>query len=124
MRRCDLGNWCGPGGLPALGERHLRTSGRIWSILPDVLGEHREAFSGRRTLVVGSGMSAATALASLAALEAFSPGTHAVHVTRSHGRPFTPVEGDLLPQRKALVALGNKAAAGDIPGEPLPLLSL
>lgn len=109
-----MGNWFGPGGIPALGERRLRSAGRIWNILPDVLGEHRDHFAGRRTLVVGSGMSAATALASLSQLAAESPGTSVVYVTRSSGQPFVAVENDVLPQRSALIALGNSATTGHI----------
>ena len=112
--RSESGNWCGPGGLPALGERRLRSSGRIWSVLPDVLGQHKDRFASRRVLVVGSGMSAATALAALSQLAVESPGTHVVYVTRASGRPFTVIEGDVLPQRSALSALGNSAASGDI----------
>jgi hypothetical protein len=59
-------------------------------------------------------MSAATALAALSQLAVESPGTHVVYVTRASGRPFTVIEGDVLPQRSALSALGNRAASGDI----------
>ena len=59
-------------------------------------------------------MSAATALASLSQLAATSPGTQIVYVTRASGRPFAAVEGDVLPQRSALCALGNSAASGGI----------
>jgi hypothetical protein len=79
-----------------------------------VLGLHKEKFSERRTLVVGSGMSAATALASLSQLAVDSPGTSVLYVTRASGRPFATIEGDVLPQRSALSVLGNSAASGHI----------
>ncbi len=79
-----------------------------------MLGLHKEKFAGRRTLVVGSGMSAATALASLSQLAGDAPGTNILYVTRASGLPFSIIEGDVLPQRSALSALGNRAASGDI----------
>lgn len=113
-----MGNWCGAGGVPALGERHLRSSALIWSILPDVLGHHRHRFAARRTLVVGAGMSAATALASLLQLAAASPDTRIVHATRAARSPFKVIDGDVLPQRRMLCELGNSAASGHIPCTP------
>jgi hypothetical protein len=55
-----------------------------------------------------------TALASLSQLAGDSPGTNILYVTRASGRPFSILEGDVLPQRSALSALGNSAASGDI----------
>ena len=58
--------WCGPSGLPALGERQLRD--QIEYYIPDVLGAQQTAYADRHTLVVGSGHSAATTVVQLAEL--------------------------------------------------------
>jgi len=71
---------CGPGGLPARGERQL--AGQIDYHVPDVLGTQRAGFSERHTLVVGSHFSAAATVVLLAELAAASPGTQVTWVTR------------------------------------------
>ena len=58
--------WLGAGGMPALGERALRSA--IHYHLPDVLGRDRDQFRGQRTLVVGHGYSAATTVVALGAI--------------------------------------------------------
>lgn len=113
--RGDFANWAGMGGLPALGERGLRASGHIWSTIPDVLGVDRACFAKRRTLLVGAGMSAATTLRNLGELAEQEGGTQVLWVTRRDGRPFKVIEDDVLPQRKALCELGNRASEGRLP---------
>ncbi|WP_406009101.1 NAD(P)-binding domain-containing protein [Streptomyces sp. NBC_00637] len=112
------GTWSTPGpiggdGLPALGEKaaadHL--SYRVPDLEnPDV----RARYAGRRTAVIGSGASAFTALASLAALAEKAPGTHAVWILRRGigGSTFGGGEADELPARGAL-GLAAKAAVDD-----------
>mmetsp|Transcript_54361 Transcript_54361/g.101942 ORF Transcript_54361/g.101942 Transcript_54361/m.101942 type:complete len:437 (+) Transcript_54361:121-1431(+) len=112
--RADLANWAGAGGLPALGERHLRSKGRLWMTIPDVLGADRNKFAGKRTFVVGSGMSAATTVRHLLELADTETGTSIVWSTRSETKPFTVIEDDVLPQRKALCQMGNNAALGEV----------
>mmetsp|Transcript_85463 Transcript_85463/g.236829 ORF Transcript_85463/g.236829 Transcript_85463/m.236829 type:complete len:432 (-) Transcript_85463:55-1350(-) len=113
--RGDFANWAGIGGMPAPGERPLRASGRIWSVIPDVLGADHERFAGRRTLVVGAGMSAATSLRNLAELAEKQEGTKVLWATRREGSPFQVIENDVLPQRKQLCEMGNSAARGEVP---------
>jgi len=112
--RGDFGNWTGVGGLPAPGERSLRASSRIWSTIPDVLGVDRARFSGKRVFVIGAGMSAATVLRNLVELSESEP-VEVIWATRGAGDPFTVIEDDVLPQRKALCEMGNKAARGEMP---------
>jgi len=114
--RSDLANWVGKGGTPALGERSLRAKGRLWTTIPDILGAHRACFAGKRTMVIGAGMSAATTLRDLLELRKTVPGTDLVFVTRSEADPFKVIEDDILPQRKVLCELGNQAAQGRLPG--------
>ena len=61
-------NPLGSAGVPAAGERPRR--GRVTYGIPDVLGEQRARFAGRRVLVVGSGHSAFNALRDLIELQA------------------------------------------------------
>ncbi len=75
-------NWLGAGGAPAVGEQ--RWHERIVRWLPDVLGTDRETFAGRRTLVVGGGTSAATAVRDLLRL---ADQERQTHVTWVHRRP-------------------------------------
>jgi thioredoxin reductase len=63
----------GASGLPALGER--AAADRIFYGIPDVLGELRHRYAGRRVLVVGSGHSALNALLDLARLAETEPTT-------------------------------------------------
>lgn len=114
--RQDTANWAGPGGLPALGERALRAKGRIWSIIPDVLGAERDRFAGRRTAVVGGGYSAATTVKLLLQLASKEAGTEILWATRCEGDPYEVIEDDVLPDRKVLCELGNEIARGDLNG--------
>ncbi|MGW1776667.1 NAD(P)-binding domain-containing protein [Streptomyces sp. NPDC002104] len=109
------GTWSGPGpagagGLPALGER--AAGDRVAYRVPD-LGHPavRARYAGRRTAVIGSGASAFTALAGLAALAREEPGTRAVWVLRRglSGAAFGGGATDELPARGAL-GLAAKAA--------------
>ncbi|HXL15350.1 MAG TPA: flavoprotein, partial [Methylomirabilota bacterium] len=56
-------NATGPGGLLALGEESL--GDRLERHLPDVLGQARARYAGKRILLVGDGRSAATVIADL-----------------------------------------------------------
>ncbi len=103
-------NDLGPGGLPVPGEGAVRD--RITWVIPDVLGVDRALFAGRRTLVVGSGFSAATTLSLLLVLAESAPGTEVVWVTREGRAPYPRIDGDALPDRDALAALGNELTAG------------
>lgn len=106
-------NPLGANGLPAEGE----TADAPWQVgpLPDVLGQGRERFAGKRTLVVGAGHSAANTLLLLAELAEAEPDTKITWAIR--GRSAAKVYGggsaDALPARgtigtrlKALVESG------------------
>lgn len=122
--RPDFANWAGAGGLPALGERMLRASNRLWTGIPNVATVDRERFAGRRTMLVGAGMSAATSARNLGTLAEEGgvtltepgDGTGLVWLTRSGGTPFRVNPDDVLPQRKTLNEYGNMAANGEVPG--------
>lgn len=103
------GTWSSPNplgadGLPAPGEAEHASA--IAYGVPDVLGRDRARYAGRRTLVVGSGHSAANVLLDLAALAREVPGTRLVWATRttSLARAFGGGEADGLPARGQLGA--------------------
>ena len=71
-------NWMGASGIPALGE--LNAKANIAYGLPDVSGNARVRYLGRRVLVVGGGHSAFNALQDLVQL----PGTQVSWAIRGH----------------------------------------
>jgi hypothetical protein len=95
-------NPVGAGGLPALGER--AHADRIVHGIPDVLGDDRRRYAGKRVLVVGSGHSAFNAIVDLVALREFEPRTEIVWAIRAAepGQSFGGGEADQLPERGAL----------------------
>jgi hypothetical protein len=102
-------NWLGEGGIPAIGERLLTE--RIDYSLPDIAGQHRERFVGRRTLVVGSGYSAATAIVALGELIEQESATEVFWLTRKvHELPLSMIENDTLRGRIELTSRANQLA--------------
>ena len=95
-------NPVGANGLPALGETEMRD--RIFYGIPDVLGQYRGRYAGKRTLVVGAGHSAANALLYLAELAKQAPGTRLAWTVRSPvlTRVFGGGAADALPARGQL----------------------
>ncbi|MFD5719520.1 NAD(P)-binding domain-containing protein [Streptomyces sp. NPDC127036] len=112
------GTWSTPGpigadGLPALGEH--AAAARISYRIPDLKDPAvRARYAGRRTAVIGSGASAFTALAGLAALARDEEGTRAVWILRRgiSGSTFGGGSAGQLPARGAL-GLAAKAAVDD-----------
>ncbi|MGW5000639.1 NAD(P)-binding domain-containing protein [Streptomyces hydrogenans] len=103
----------GADGLPALGER--AAADRITYRVPDLADPAvRARYAGRRTAVIGSGASAFTALASLAALAREEEGTEAFWILRRglSGSTFGGGSADQLPARGAL-GLAAKAAVDE-----------
>lgn len=94
-------NPIGAAGVPAIGEGEAREAGFLVGPLPDVLGRDRDRFAARRTLVLGSGHSAANTLLALARLADDVPGTGVVWATRSrdHSKLYGGGDADQLPAR-------------------------
>ncbi|MCP5156619.1 MAG: GNAT family N-acetyltransferase [Ectothiorhodospiraceae bacterium] len=108
-------NPLGANGLPALGE--VEHADAIVYGIPDVLGRDQARYRGRRTLVVGSGHSAANALLALAALAQHEPTTRIVWGVRttSLARVFGGGAADALPARGALgTALRALSSSGGL----------
>ncbi len=102
-------NSLGEGGIPAIGERQL--ADRIDYCLPDIAGRDRAGFSGSRTLVVGSGYSAATAIVTLGELAKQEAGTEIFWLTRhANETPLPSINGDTLQGRIDLTLRANELA--------------
>jgi len=97
-------NPLGASGLLAAGETEC--ANRIAYGIPDILGRDRYLYKGRKTLVVGSGHSAANALLELAALATSDPRTSFLWATRGTdlARIFSGGDADQLPARGELGA--------------------
>ncbi len=109
-------NWLGQGGLPALGE--LAAQPHIEYGVPDVLGAARSQYAGKRTLVAGSGYSAATTVVALAQLGAEEKNTAVVWITRpsrSANGPIPLIPEDRLPERQRVAESANHLAFGGNP---------
>ncbi|MCG8605123.1 NAD(P)-binding domain-containing protein [bacterium] len=105
----DSHNWLGEGGIPAIGERRNRDL--IDYKLPDVYGKDRSRFAGRKTLLVGSGFSAATTACDFQNLIREEPKTTLVWATQSErSLPIPEIEEDPLPNRKHLTETANALA--------------
>ncbi|MDM4719311.1 NAD(P)-binding domain-containing protein [Micromonospora sp. WMMA1363] len=108
-------NVLGASGLPARGEQ--TATAFLEHALPDVLGADRARFTGRHTLVVGAGHSAANTLLCLADLAVREPGTEVTWAIRSASptRSYGGGDADALPARGALGSrLRDYVAAGRI----------
>ena len=102
-------NWLGDGGVPAIGERQL--SARIDYSLPDIVGKDRAKFAGSRTLVVGSGYSAATAIVALGELPERDAPAEVFWLTRKAAdAPLPTIDSDSLTGRADLTARANELA--------------
>lgn len=106
-------NFVGSGGIPAAGERALADClVRHLGTLDERLG----SLGGRRTLLVGHGHSAATAVARLATLAAREPSTRVTWAVRSaNRRPVLEVAADPLPERQRIASAANDLAAAPPP---------
>ena len=103
------GTWATPNPLGASGllaEGEAELSDRVAYGIPDILGRDRRHYAGRRTLVVGSGHSAANALLDLAQLADADPGTTFLWATRATdlARIYSGGDADQLPARGELGA--------------------
>jgi thioredoxin reductase len=107
-------NRAGTGGIPARSELYLAP--QMSYHVDDVLGLKRARHAGKRTMVIGSGASAATVVADLATLADQAEGTACVWVTRRGADAVYPeVPGDPLPERRALAARARALLQGGHP---------
>ncbi|MCO6388896.1 MULTISPECIES: FAD-dependent oxidoreductase [unclassified Aliihoeflea] len=108
------GTWSRPNpigvdGLPVDGE--LENANRIAYGIPDVLGRNRQAYAGRRVLIVGNGHSAISTAMSLVELQNHAPNTEIFWALRRN-RVEKLIGGglnDQLPERGALGLAAKRA---------------
>ncbi len=101
--------WLGEGGIPAVGETAAESA--ICYGLDDILGERKNHYAGKATLVVGNGFSAATSVVSLAELAASAPETWVVWLARTPSTlPIRRVANDPLRERDRLAVRANTLA--------------
>ncbi|MGC4106227.1 MAG: FAD-dependent oxidoreductase [Thermomicrobiales bacterium] len=107
-------NPMGANGLPVLGEERFRD--RIAIRIPDVLGRDRNRYTGKRTLVVGSGHSAMHVLADLVELAGTEPGTEAIWALRREltESTFAACDGPLTEQTLILRDIRDLVEGGQI----------
>lgn len=111
-------NGLGPGGLSAFGEEVAEDFIERW--IPDPTGRDRDLYQGKDVLVVGDGHSASTSLKLLTTLREEAPDTRIFWAFRGTEPPYTVLEDDSLPERRALAEFGNRAAQGEVDGiQPL-----
>jgi len=93
----------GSSGLPVPGEAEARAAGLVTGPLPDVSAG---GFAGRRTLVIGSGHSAANMVLDLARVSRANPGTEVLWAIRAAtpARAYGGGDADQLPARGQLGA--------------------
>lgn len=101
--------WLGEGGIPAVGETAAESA--ICYGLDDILGERKNHYAGKTTLVVGSGLSAATSVVNLAELASSAPETWVVWLARTPSTlPIRRVPNDPLRERDRLAVRANTLA--------------
>ncbi|GAB4148360.1 MAG: NAD(P)-binding domain-containing protein [Planctomycetaceae bacterium] len=101
--------WVGAGGIPCVGERDVLQQCDYQ--LPDISGKEREQFLGKKTLVIGSGYSAATAIVALGNLARENGDTNIIWLTRGQGDvPIQPISNDSLSEREQLTLCANRLA--------------
>ncbi len=99
----------GQGGVPALGER--TTAQHVSYQLDDVLGEKKNHYAGKTTLVIGGGYSAATTVVNLAALAEQHPETWVIWLARTTAiAPLKRIPGDPLKERDTIAQRANTLA--------------
>ncbi|MFC5470099.1 NAD(P)-binding domain-containing protein [Cohnella suwonensis] len=101
------GTWSNPNPANSEGvwtQDELSLSNRIFYGIPDVLGRHKEKYSGKKVLVVGSGHSAINALLDLEKLKEQEPSTRIVWIIRKSNvsEVYGGQESDSLRERGEL----------------------
>ena len=102
--------WIGEGGIPALGERAAER--HIVYGLDDILGTRQAYYSGKSTIVIGAGYSAATTVCQLSSLAENNSATWVIWLSRRpRGTPLPRNPADPLRERERLAARANNLAS-------------
>tara|TARA_R110002050_G_scaffold92952_3_gene194375 strand:- start:2646 stop:3851 length:1206 start_codon:yes stop_codon:yes gene_type:complete len=103
----------GSGGLPAKGEKILYQNANVHYLIEDILGEKRSQYSGKNTVVIGSGYSAITMVQSLLNLKSEDSSTQITWITRKSRNAYERYENDPLKERDSLSKFGNTIMSGN-----------
>jgi hypothetical protein len=107
-------NWAGDGGIPARGELYLAP--QLSYHVDDVLGLRRERYAEKSTIVIGSGLSAATVVRDLARLASENPAGSVAWATRRPLEALYPIKADdPLPAHRALMEEARALLRGSHP---------
>ena len=102
-------NWLGDGGIPALGELASRQFIPYW--LDDICGAKKANYLGRSIIVIGSGLSAATAITDLSKIAVENASTWTTWLTNTRRRlPILRLQNDPLRERDRLATAANTLA--------------
>lgn len=101
--------WAGAGGIPCPGE--IQAEQHIAYVLDDILGDKKNHYAGKTTLIIGSGYSAGTAAVNLAELARENSATWGIWVARNPAStPLRRIAGDPLKERDRLAMKANSVA--------------
>lgn len=101
--------WAGAGGIPCPGE--IQAEPQIAFALDDIVGEKKNHYAGKITLIIGSGYSAATAAVGIAELAKEHPSTWGIWISRSaNSTPMRRIPSDPLKERDRVAMKANALA--------------
>jgi hypothetical protein len=101
--------WAGAGGIPCPGE--IQSEPHIAFGLDDILGDKKNHYAGRTTMIIGAGYSAATSAVNLAELAREHSATWGIWVARgTASTPLRRIPGDPLKERDRLAMKANSVA--------------
>jgi hypothetical protein len=101
--------WAGAGGIPAPGE--IQAESQIAYGLDDMVGDKKNHYANKTTMVIGTGYSAATTVAALADLAKDNSSTWGIWIGRNPvSTPIRRIPNDPLKERDRLAARANNIA--------------
>jgi thioredoxin reductase len=101
--------WSGAGGIPCPGE--IQAESQIAYGLEDILGDKRNHYANKTTMIIGSGYSAATTACALADLGREQSSTWGIWIARNPATtPLKRIANDPLKERDRLATRANSVA--------------
>lgn len=101
--------WAGAGGIPCPGE--IQAEPQMSFVIDDIVGEKKNHYAGKTTLIIGSGYSAATSAVGIAELAKENSSTWGIWVARSpNSTPMRRISSDPLKERDRLAMKANALA--------------
>ena len=102
----------GMGGLKVLNQENFEN--KINSYIPDLKSKDKEKYTGKKTLLIGTGYSAATTAQLFTDLIKKNDSTYLYWLSHnSKDKPFIEIENDILESRRNLIQSSNHIASGN-----------